>query len=126
MSIGWIIGTPGFARNMLKENQELVGQGRRMAAELQQTREALWQEELTALLAKVGWAPADLATDKKSAPWKIALAVLKSRSTVTNCWLGENLNIGGLHEVCRQVSAWQRQPDRVLQKQLGLTTNHKA
>ncbi len=36
------------------------------------------------------------------------------------------LNMGGLHEVSRQVNAWHRQPDPALQKKLGPTTNYKA
>ena len=127
MSKGWIIGTADFAKTMVKENQELVGQGRRMAAATKQTREALWQEELSALLAKLRRTPADLAKESKSAGWKVALAAaLKTRTTATNRWLGENLNMGGLHEVSRQVSAWHRQPDPALQKKLGPTTNYKA
>jgi REP element-mobilizing transposase RayT len=127
MSRGWIIGTPEFAKTMFKENQELVGHGRRMAAELQETREALWHEELTGLLTKLGRAPDDLATERKSVGWKAALAAaLKARTTATNRWLGENLNMGGLHEVSRQVSAWHRQPDPALQKKLLKATNYKA
>lgn len=127
MSKGWVIGTTGFAKTMLKEHRGLVGQGRRMAAELKETREALWQEHLTGLLRKLRRNPADLAKESKSAGWKVALAAaLKTRTTATNRWLGAALNMGGLHEVSRQVSAWHRQPDPALQKKLGLTTNYKA
>ncbi len=127
MSKGWIIGTSDFAKTMIKENQELVGRGRRMAAATQATREALWEEDLTFLLAKLRRTPADLVQASKSADWKRALAAtLKARTTATNRWLGETLNMGGLHEVSRQASAWQRQPDPTLQKKLGWTTNNKA
>ncbi len=119
MSKGWVIGTTGFAKTMLKENEKLVGQGRRMAAALQETREALWQEALTVLLRKLRRTPADLAKESKSAGWKVALAAtLKARTTATNRWLGANLHLGGLHEVSRKVGAWDRQPDQVLQKKL--------
>jgi REP element-mobilizing transposase RayT len=119
MSKGWIIGTPGFAKTMLKEHQELVGHGRRMATEMQTTREALWQEELTGLLRQFRRTPTDLAQERKSAGWKAALAAtMKARTTVTNRWLGAALNMGGLHEVSRRVSAWNRQPDPELQRKL--------
>ena len=76
---------------------------------MNETREALWQEELTALLSKLGRPPADLAKEPKSAGWKAALAAaMKARTTATNRWLGAALNMGGLHEVSRQVSAWHR------------------
>jgi hypothetical protein len=38
---------------------------------------------------------------------------MKARTTVTNCWLAEELHMGSLHEVSRRVTAWQR-----------TTTNH--
>ena len=46
----------------------------------------------------------DLAKDQKSADWKVAIAAaLKRRTTATNRWLGAALNMGGLHEVSRQI-----------------------
>lgn len=91
-----------------------------MAAEMKATREALWQEELAALLARLKRGPEDVRQDKKSAVWKIALAAaMKDRTTATNRWLGEALNMGGLHEVSRQVGRWKRNPDVRLSKQLA-------
>jgi hypothetical protein len=51
---------------------------------------------------------------------------MKTRSTATNRWLGTALNMGGLHEVSRQVSAWARKPETTVQRKLGWTTNYKA
>ena len=117
MSKGWIIGTTDFAKTMIKENRELVGQGRRMAAATKATQEALWQDELTALLRKLRRTPAELTKARKSADWKVAIAAaMKARTTATNRWLGEALQMGGLHEVSRHVSAWHRRPDPALQK----------
>jgi len=127
MAKGWIIGTAEFAKTMIKTNRELVGHGRRLAAELQEAREAIWREELDRLLAKLGRTAAELSREKKSAGWKAALAAaLKTRTTATNRWLGENLNMGGLHEVSRQAGVWLRQPDPALQKKLRLPTSYKA
>jgi len=127
MSRGWIIGSPDFAKAMVKEHRELAGQGRRLAAELRETREALWEEELTALLAKLGRTDDELRRERKSAPWKAALAAaMKKRTTATNRWLGERLHMGGLHEVSRLAGAWLRASDPVLARKLRLTTNYKA
>jgi len=127
MSRGWIIGSEEFAKAMVREQQELVGHGRRLAAKLKETREAMWQEELASLLSRLDRTSGDLVRDRKSAPWKAALAAaMKTRTTATNRWLGERLHMGGLHEVSRQAGAWQRKPDPVLQKKLRLTTNCKA
>jgi len=127
MSKGWIIGTAEFAKSMVKEHAELIGQGRRMAAELQVTRESVWQDELAALLSQQRRTVKDLATDPKSAGWKTALAAtMKARTTATNRWLGEQLNMGGLHAVSRQVSAWRRRRERPAGKKTARNTNYKA
>jgi putative transposase len=127
MSTGWVIGTSGFAKAMVKEKQVLVGRSRRTNMDLQETREAVWQDELNALLSRFGRSTADLAREKKSAVWKAAVAAeLKIRTTATNRWLGEKLHMGALHEVSRRVSAWNRQPDLRMKRQLGFSTNHKA
>jgi putative transposase len=127
MSHGWIIGSAGFAKTIVQEHEELLGHGRRLAAELRETREALWAEELAALLSRLGRTADQLARERKSAPWKAALAAaMKTRTTATNRWLGEHLHMGGLHEVSRQVGAWLRAPDPGLQKRLHLPTNYKA
>lgn len=127
MSRGWIIGTTGFAKAIVKEHKELVGHGRRLAAELKETREALWAEELQALLSRLGRTADELVRERKSAPWKAALAaVMKARTTATNRWLGEHLHMGGLHAVSRQAGAWLRAPEPTLQNKLRFTTNYKA
>lgn len=127
MSKGWIIGTADFAKSMVKEHAGLIGQGRRMAAEMQVTRESVWQDELAALLSKQGRTVKDLAAAPKSVDWKAALAAtMKARTTATNRWLGEHLNMGGLHAVSRQVSAWQRRHEQVAGKKKSRNTNYKA
>lgn len=119
MSKGWIIGTPEFAKEMVQEQLELTGQGPRLAAEMQEAREAIWQETLFSLLRKLRRDEAELATAGKSVDWKLALAAtLKDRTTVTNRWLATTLHMGNLHEVSRKVSAWIRQPDQNLLKKL--------
>ena len=119
MSRGWVIGTGQFAKALVRENRTLTGQGRRRAAAMQETREALWQEELSSLLRKLRRQPRELAGTGKSVAWKLAIAAtLKTRTTVTNRWLATTLHMGNLHEVSRKVSAWGRQPDAALQRKL--------
>ncbi len=110
MSKGWIIGTGAFAKAVYEEHKEAIGQGRRMAAELKETREGEWQEELTRLLRRHRRAREEIAQERKSATWKAGIATaLKARTTATNRWIGAVLNMGGLHSVSRQVSAWQQE-----------------
>lgn len=119
MSQGWLIGTGDFAKAMVREHCKVVGQGRRLAGEMQVAQEAVWQETMGPLLRKLGRSPGELATAGKSADWKLALAAaLKARTTATNRWLGNALQMGNLHEVSRKVAAWARQPDLALTKKL--------
>ena len=112
MSKGWVIGSVGFAKEVVGAYAETLGEGRRMAAETRFTQEALWQEALTEQLGKLGRTTAELAATGKSAEWKLALAAaLKARTTATNRWLGAALHLGSLHEVSRKVAAWTRKAE---------------
>jgi REP element-mobilizing transposase RayT len=120
MSRGWVVGDAGFAREIARENRRLIGHGTRLAAEMREVREALWQEDLDRLLRRLRRSRDQLATSGKSEPWKLAVAAaLKARSTVTNRWLATTLHLGNLHEVSRKVSAWTRQPDPDLAARLA-------
>ena len=109
MSKGWVIGTTDFVRDVAEEHRELSGLGRHLQRDLQAVREAEWQELLARLLRLLGRRVEELSGAGKSEPWKLALAaVLKSRTTATNRWLGTTLHLGNLHEVSRKVAAWLR------------------
>jgi len=127
MSKGWVIGTGEFTKGLVRENRARIGRGRKLAAELQVAREAVWQENLEALLRKLRRKAGDLKPAGKSADWKLAVAsVLKRRTTVTNRWLSTAMHLGNLHEVSRKVAAWTRQPDSALLKKLGVTPSPKS
>jgi len=117
MSQGWVIGTKGFVREVIQEHRELVGHGRRQAAAMKTASEALWQEELERVLIRLKRSAREVKSDKKSASWKAAAAAaMKQGTTATNRWLGEALNMGGLHEVSRQVSRWRAKPNQTLRE----------
>ena len=119
MSKGWVIGTKAFAKEMIRENHELAGHGRRLARELRESREALWEDELAVLMRKLGRRTEELRRAGKSETWKLAIAAaLKARTTVTNRWLAATLHMGNLSEVSRKVAAWTRDPDPALQSKL--------
>jgi hypothetical protein len=60
MSQGWVVGGRDFAKALAKEHREWAGHGPRLAAELRETQEALWADELAALLRKLRRKPAEL------------------------------------------------------------------
>lgn len=120
MSHGWAIGSREFTKALVQENRALSGQGQKLASDQRQASEALWQDELDALLRTLRRKATDLATTGKSEPWKLALAAaLKARTTVTNRWLAKTLHMGNLHEVSRKVAAWLRDPDPEISRRLG-------
>lgn len=116
MSKGWAIGTAAFRMELIKEQKAKAAALARGDRELGAWREQELQKQLAELLEQAGRTAKDIAKDKKSAEWKVALAAaMKRKGNATNRWLGEQLNMGGLHEVSRQVAAHLRK-----------ITNHKA
>lgn len=119
MCRGWVIGTKGFRKELIKENRNVAALRELGSDEAAEAREEALQETLEELLQKAGRRRTHLRRDGKFADWKVALAAaMKQRTTVTNRWLSENLAMGSLHEVSRQVSAWSGNPDQKLMQQL--------
>lgn len=127
MSRGWVIGSKQFKKDLLEDQQEKRGYVRESAAELKMVLEESWSAHVRGLLKRVKRTERDLRSSKKSESWKVGLAVaMKTQTTATNRWLGENLNMGSLYEVSRLTSRWMNQPDRKLARLLKITTNPKA
>ena len=106
MSKRWVIGSTDFTKALLQEYRELAVRGRQSAGELNLAREVTWTDELIRELHRRGRTRGELQNSPKSAPWKLELAAsLKARTTVTNRWLGVNLNLGARDEVCRKLNA---------------------
>jgi putative transposase len=110
MSTGWAIGSAAFKKELIGEHREAAAALRRGDPETSDLAEAVRQDALAAALHKIGKKREDLVRAGKSEPWKMGIAtLLKVRTTATNRWLGENLNLGALHEVSRKLSAWAKQ-----------------
>jgi hypothetical protein len=108
MSRGWAIGTASFRADLIQEQKAKLAALARGDLDLAAWREQELQKRMEELLRRAGRTTKDVAKDKKSAEWKVALAAaLKRESNATNRWLGEHLNMGSLHDVSRRVSAYQ-------------------
>ncbi len=119
MSKGWAIGTVGFKKDLAKEHRQFAAARQAGGDDLAEAKEAALQERLGELLQKVGHTRTDAESGEKYIPWKLAVAsAMKAATTATNRWLSENLAMGSMHEVSRQVSAWDRAPDRALLRKL--------
>jgi len=107
MSKGWAIGSDAFKKDLIAEHREKVLQKALGDPEWTEAREAFFQEELQALLRTKKKTDAHIATDRKSAEWKVEVAAaMKRRTTGTNCWLSESLQMGHPSEMSRLVTAW--------------------
>jgi putative transposase len=68
-----------------------------------------WAERLAEGLRRAGKTAAAAQGDRKSAPWKVALAAeLKRETQVPNRWLAEQLHMGSGTAVSHYVSRWRR------------------
>lgn len=106
MSKGWVIGSRQFKQGLVVEHREAAAALKRGDAEMVDLAEAMRQDALAAVLREVGKKREDLVREGKSEPWKIEIAAeLRATTTATNRWLGENLNLGVLHEVSRKLNA---------------------
>ncbi len=125
MSRGWALGSADFARSLIEENHAVRPGIKRLIEDMRAGYEAHWHAELASLLQRERRSLTDLARSGKSVEWKVAIAAaLKTRTTVTNSWLSENLHLGNRHEIGRKVAAWHRTclPSRA--RQLGIPTPH--
>lgn len=107
MSKGWVIGSKEFKKELINEHKEAEAKIDLNDREMAEVREMVLRERLEELLRRVGKTEGDVAADRKSVPWKLAVAAaMKWGTTVSNRWLAENLQMGSLPELSRQVNAW--------------------
>lgn len=106
MSKGWALGSKEFKLAVLddeKNSKAAVEIGEAESAE--EIRELMWSRRLDECLSYLGKTVEALASESKSAPWKVAIAAhLKSSMLCRNGWLGERLNMGSVSGVSRLCS----------------------
>jgi putative transposase len=127
MSRGWVIGGKAFKQEVVGEHRSAASALERGDRELDEARNALLEDRLDKLLARMGRTRSDAQRATKFEDWKVAVAAaMKASTTATNRWLSAALHMGSMYEVSRRVSAWMRAPDREMAHKLGITTNHKT
>ena len=100
LSKGWAIGTKEFKQGLIEEIPEYKITGVEEAVE---GRQLLWEKKLNELKAR--FSETKRQDQAKSADWKVAVAAeMKKTTTVSNRWLSEQLDMGGIHAVSRLVS----------------------
>lgn len=99
MCRGWALGTKQFKKDLL-QTEGLLKEGSMQALrlegkELQEANELQWEELLQRGLDALGKSADDIHTSLKSADWKVWLAYeLKKRTSATNVWIADHLNMG--------------------------------
>jgi len=126
---GWILGTRGYRRAVLKDLEQMTLARDWGGPELRALNEMQWAESLHDCLGKLGKSPKDIHQDIKSADWKAAIAWwLKTRTSVSNRWLGENLNMGVPAMVSRLAARMESPPMAKVQRTFkkALTSKSKG
>lgn len=107
LSRGWVMGTPQFRQEVARDRQKNILNSSSASKEIRDAKNALCEIFLARALKRINRGKADIRRDRKSAPWKIAIAAqLKRYSTAKNPWIAAQLNIGHPDAVSRYVSEW--------------------
>jgi len=108
MTRGWCIGSMKYKQDLAKQLEATQPRGEQRAEDLRDLNILKWEETLAVCLRKLNKDLHAVEKEKKSAEWKIAIAVyMKEITTASNKWIGEKLNMGPKQSVCRHVSSYK-------------------
>lgn len=133
MCRGWAIGTKDFKKALLEELEDAKEEdenadgsdavARYYGEGLREANRLRWEMLLEKGLASLGKDAASIATDLKSAKWKIMLAaLLKQKTSATNVWITRQLHMGTPDAVSRYVSEFRRNGGDETKEYQALTT----
>jgi REP element-mobilizing transposase RayT len=138
MCRGWALGTKDFKKALIAEAAEAdedpdepkeksIKVPRYDGATLQEANELRWELLLDTSMKLLKKSPADSIREIKSADWKILIAaVLKSKTSATNVWIAEKLNMGVPHAVSRYVGIFKQNKEDTKQAYHELIANITA
>jgi REP element-mobilizing transposase RayT len=105
MSKGWALGSKAFKVGLIEDQKHEVAQRASGEADSREVRNLVWTAALQACLTRLGKTTDDVASDRKAAAWKVAIAAhLKQNSAATNPWLADALRMGAPEGVSRYVA----------------------
>jgi putative transposase len=120
LSKGWALGSRDFKRALIKDHDLAATTRAWEISGAQEIRDARWRQLLANALVALAKTEAACRAERKSAPWKIAIAAhLKRTTQATNRWLTEHLRMGSPVAVSQYVSALRHkneQIDRLLRR----------
>lgn len=118
MCRGWALGTKAFKKALLEEveqdqepdESEVVP--RYDGGNLREANELRWAMLLDKGLAAMEQDANSILNEPKSAVWKVSLAaLLKQKTSATNVWITQQLNMGTSNAVSRYVSEFRKADD---------------
>lgn len=133
MCRGWAIGTKDFKKALLEELEDaeeedektdrFAAVARYYGEGLREANQLRWEMLLEKNLSVLGKDRESIATDLKSAKWKVMLAaLLKQKTSATNGWITRQLNMGTPDAVSRYVSEFRLAGGEVNTEYKNLTT----
>jgi len=123
MCRGWALGCKEFKQELVEKHFP-VGQASYLeGADLKEANEIRWDSMVNAYMQCLKKSEGDIATSKKAAYWKVMIAALmRERTSVSNVWLAQRLNMGVPQGVSRSVGLFikneghKQKVYRILQK----------
>ena len=110
LSSGWALGSDAFKAALVKDYGLLATSRAWEEQGAAEIREMQWADALAAALKVVGKSNEDCARERKSVPWKIAIAAhLKRTTQASNRWLTGRLCMGSPVALSQYVSLFRRQ-----------------
>lgn len=127
MSKGWALGGGDFKRTLIKDHALAASARAWESTGAQEIKAEQWREILVRCLRQLGKSKVMITADRKSAPWKVAIAAyLKQKSQVSNRWLCEQLSMGTPVAVSQLVGLARRQKGPATKLLHELTENIKT
>ena len=106
---GWALGTAEFKAGLVRDHGMAAKSRAWESQGAHEIRQEQWHLELQRCLAKLGRDADEAKLERKSAPWKIAIAChMKQRTQASNRWLCEMLHMGTPVGVSQMVGRFRR------------------
>ena len=110
MSWGWCIGSLEYKKALIKDYRELRPVMHLEARELREFNELEWEMLLEEYLKSLKKTKEEINAERKSAEWKLAIALLiKERTSARNGWIASRLNMGGSNSLSHNVGVFRRE-----------------
>lgn len=139
MCRGWAIGSREYKKALIAESPEKIDEAddtdldhpkkvvRYDGETLHEANELRWELMLERCMHVMGKTAREQASDIKSAEWKIMIAaVLKLKTSATNVWIANALNMGVPNAVSRYVGVFRKEGKHKERRFQELTANITA